>query len=132
MHSLYPHVCKTFLTHSISQYTHLLILQVLNLGRVVSVSLTVAQHFEAGHSNGVDHGPPIGEELDIPDLQHAAIVSETLQLISDAHAKPLGSGLHGAADHEAVAWFEDVQWTGDGGEGHGAHKDWYFLVQARV
>lgn len=63
-------------------------------------------------------------------LQHAAVVGKTFELISYAHAELLGARFHGATDHEAVARFKHVQRAGDGGEGHGAHKDGYFLVQA--
>lgn len=61
-------------------------------------------------------------------LKHAAIVSEAFEVIGDAHAELLGSRFHGAADHEAVPWLKHMQRAGDGGEGHGAHKDGHFLV----
>lgn len=64
------------------------------------------------------------------DLQHTAVVSKAFEVIGDAHAELLGARLHGSANHEAVAWLEHMQWAGDGGEGHGAHKDGHFLVQA--
>lgn len=63
-------------------------------------------------------------------LQHAAVVCKAFELISYAHAKLLGARLHRAADHEAVPWLKHMQWAGDGGKGHGAHKDGHFLVQA--
>ena len=64
------------------------------------------------------------------DLQQAAVVGEAFEVVGDAHAELLGARLHGAADHEAVARLEHVQRAGDGGEGHGAHEDRDFLVQA--
>lgn len=64
------------------------------------------------------------------DLQHAAVVGEAFEVISDAHAELFGARLHRASDHEAVARLEHVQGAGDGGEGHGAHEDGHFLVQA--
>lgn len=61
-------------------------------------------------------------------LEHAAIVSKAFEVIGDAHSKLLGSRFHGAANHQAVSWLKHMQWAGDGGEGHGAHKDGHFLV----
>ena len=40
-----------------------------------------------------------------------------------AHAKLAGAGLHALANHEAVAWLKDVEWTQHGGEAEGADKD---------
>ena len=57
-------------------------------------------------------------------------VSSPFDIISDAHAKLLGARLHGAPDHEAVAWLKHVQGAGDCGERHGADKNGHFLVQA--
>lgn len=64
------------------------------------------------------------------DLQHAAVVGEAFEVVCDAHAELLGARLHGAPDHEAVARLEHVQGARDGGEGHSAHEDGHFLVQA--
>ena len=43
-------------------------------------------------------------------------------LRADAHPELPGAGLHGAADHQAVARLEDVQRTGHAGEAHRAHE----------
>lgn len=61
-------------------------------------------------------------------LQHAAVVGKAFELVSNAHAELLCARLHGATDHEAVAWLKHMQRAGDGGEGHGAHKNGHFLV----
>lgn len=112
------------------RFAYLPVFQVLDLGGVVAVSLAVAQHLESGHADGVHHGAAVGEELHIPHLQHAAVVGEAFEVVGDAHAELFGARLHGASDHEAVAWLEHVQGAGDGGEGHGAHEDGHFLVEA--
>lgn len=57
-------------------------------------------------------------------------MGEAFEVVGYAHAELFGARLHGASDHEAVAWLEHVQGAGDGGEGHGAHEDGHFLVQA--
>lgn len=80
--------------------------------------------------NVLDENNPVTALGPHTHLQHAAIVSKTFELIGYAHAELLGACLHGAADHEAVTRLEHMQRAGDGGEGHGAHKDGHFLVQA--
>lgn len=142
----------------ISPHAHLLVFQVLNLSSVVTISLAVAEDLEPWHANGVNHWTAIGKELHVSHLkhsisyqhsydfyltahrdaqenlwrkkylQHTAIVSKAFELISDAHAKLLGTSFHWAANHQAVAWLKYVQRAGDGGEGHGTHKDGHFLV----
>lgn len=57
---------------------HLLVLQVLYLGCVVAVTVAVAQHSEAGHSDRVDHRAPVWLELHVFHLQHAAVVCEAV------------------------------------------------------
>ena len=52
-----------------------------------------------------------------PRLPHSPVF-----LRADAHPELPGAGLHGAADHEAVARLEDVQRTGHAGEAHRAHE----------
>lgn len=69
------------------------------------------------------------ESLARTHLQHAAKISKAFQLVRYAHAELFGPRFHGAPNHEAVAWLKDMQRAGDGGEGHGAHKDGHFLVQ---
>lgn len=117
---------------------------------MVAVSLAVAEDLEPRHADGVHNRTAVGEKLHISHLKrsqaqylcsergkpgntrtylkHAAVVSEAFEVVGDAHAELLGARLHGAADHEAVARLEHVQRAGDGGEGHGAHKDGHFLV----
>lgn len=142
----------------IAPHAHLLVFQVLNLSSVVTISLAVAEDLEPWHANGVSHWTAVGKELHVSHLkhsisyqhsydfyltahrdaqenlwrkkylQHTAIVSKAFELISDAHAKLLGTSFHWAANHQAVAWLKYVQRAGDGGEGHGTHKDGHFLV----
>lgn len=142
----------------IAPHAHLLVFQVLNLSSVVTISLAVAEDLEPWHANGVNHWTAVGKELHVSHLkhsisyqhsydfyltahrdaqenlwrkkylQHTAIVSKAFELISDAHAKLLGTSFHWAANHQAVAWLKYVQRAGDGGEGHGTHKDGHFLV----
>lgn len=101
-----------------------LVLQVFDLGRVVAVSLAVAEDLESRHADGVDNRAAIGEKLHISHLQkisvslrgrrsrkegrpgdartylqHAAVVGKAFEVIGDAHAELLGARLHGAADH---------------------------------
>lgn len=52
------------------------------------------------------------------------------QFVRNAHAKLLGSCLHGPANHQPVAGLEYMQRAGDCGKRHGADKDRNFLVQA--
>lgn len=49
--------------------------------------------------------------------------------IINAHAKLPGARFHAPANHEAVAWLEDMQRTRHGGVRHGAHKDRHILCQ---
>lgn len=136
---------------------HLLVFQILDLGSVVAVSLAVAENFEPRHADGVDHRAPVWKKLHISHLeedldlvclyltsysrircdtdththlQHTAVVGKAFEIVGYAHSELLGAGFHGASDHEAVTRLEHVQWTGNGGEGHGAHEDRHFLVQA--
>lgn len=53
---------------------YLIVLQIFNLGCVVAVSLTMAEHFEARHANRIDHRATVREELHVFHLQHAAII----------------------------------------------------------
>ena len=55
--------------------------------------------------------------MKLPRLPHSPVF-----LRADAHPELPGAGLHGAADHEAVARLEDVQRTGHAGEAHRAHE----------
>lgn len=56
---------------------HLLVHQVFNVGSVVAIPVPTAQHAEPSPANGVHQGPSIWQHLDLPDLQHTAIVSKT-------------------------------------------------------
>lgn len=59
-----------------TSFFYLLILQILDLGRVVAVSLTMAEHFEARHADRIDHRATVREELQISHLQHTAVISK--------------------------------------------------------
>lgn len=56
---------------------HLLVHQVLNVSSVVAIPMSTAQHPESSPANGVHQGPAVWQHLDLPDLQHAAVVSKT-------------------------------------------------------
>ena len=56
---------------------HLLVLQVLDVGSVVAVPVSAAQHPEPPPADGVHQGPAVRKQLDLPNLQHAAIVCKT-------------------------------------------------------
>lgn len=56
---------------------HLPVLQVLNVSSVVAVPVPTAQHPEPPPADGVHQGPAIRQQLDLPYLQHAAVVSKT-------------------------------------------------------
>ena len=45
-----------------------------------------------------------------------------------AHAESSPARLHTPSHHESVARLKDVEWTGEVGEGHCAHKDWQFFT----
>lgn len=52
------------------------VFQVLDVGRLVAVSLAPPQHPEAVHAHGVHEGAAVREQLQGVDLQDAAIVCE--------------------------------------------------------
>ena len=62
-----------------------------------------------------------------PPLTH----SPFLFLSRLAHAKPPCSTLHAATEHQAIARLKDMQWTGNTGIRHGAHKHWQVQALAR-
>lgn len=53
---------------------HLLVLQVLNVSCVVAISVSTSQHPESAPTDGVHQRPAVCQQLQLPDLQHAAIV----------------------------------------------------------
>lgn len=53
------------------------VLQVLNICSVVTVLHPSRQNPEAFSSDGIDHRSSIGEEMDAPDEQHAAVICES-------------------------------------------------------
>lgn len=55
---------------------HLLVLQVLNVGGVVAVPVPTSQHTEPPPAHGVHQRPAVRQQLQLPDLQHAAVVCE--------------------------------------------------------
>lgn len=67
---------QTLKVLSLRRLLYLLILQIFDLGRVVAVSLAMAEHFEARHADRIDHRASVGEELHVSDLQHAAMIGE--------------------------------------------------------
>lgn len=53
---------------------YLLVFQVLDLGSVVTISLTMAEHFEPSHADGVHHRTTIRKKLHIPDLRDTRVI----------------------------------------------------------
>lgn len=70
-------LCPTTVGADALPLSHLPVLQVLDVGSVVAVPVSPAQHPEPPPANGVHQGPPVRQQLNLPNLQHAAIVSKT-------------------------------------------------------
>lgn len=65
---------KRFHTRRGFLLSYLLVFQVLDLGSVVAVSLTMAEHFEPGHADGVHHRTTIRKKLHITDLRDTRVI----------------------------------------------------------
>jgi len=122
----------SLLVHSIMQLLqlaqllpilHLGVFEILDVCDAVSVPHAAGQHAEALATDGVDHGASVRQEVNTADDQHAAVVHEPFLAVADAHAELARAGVHAASYHEAIARLKDVQRTGHGGVGHGAHED---------